>query len=178
VVYTDNTLLPKEALRLAALGTLAGRMMSYEALAGEVRHFIGRIIGPSPELMGQSIELLRFEGLIAPAGDAADGAALALTGAGQAALRELMLSAVRAPSNDVDKLVLALKMRFLHLLELADRKAQLDMMVEACRGEIARLADLRAHHAHEPGCFVAWLDHDITLVRARLDWLAEFRAGL
>ena len=68
-MYSDSTLTPREAIRLCALGTLAGRSqatsspMTYDELASAVRHFVSRITGPSLDLMGESIELLRFEGL-------------------------------------------------------------------------------------------------------------------
>ena len=65
-MYQDNTLLPREVIRMAALGTLAGRAVSYAELANEVRHFVSRIAGPSLDLMGTSIELLRYEGLVSP----------------------------------------------------------------------------------------------------------------
>ena len=42
-MYKDNSLIPTEAVRLAALGMLAERPRSYAELAEEVRHFTGRI---------------------------------------------------------------------------------------------------------------------------------------
>lgn len=63
-MFSDNTLTPKEAVRLCALGAIASKPMRYSELAGSVRHFTGRIMGPSLELMGTSIELLRYEGLV------------------------------------------------------------------------------------------------------------------
>ena len=79
-MYTDNTLTPKEAVRLCALGTLsiqpmpygaqssmsygAQSSMPYGALAESIRHFVSHVIGPSLDVMGQSIELLRYEGLV------------------------------------------------------------------------------------------------------------------
>lgn len=174
-MYPDRSLLPREAVRLAALGLLAGRPMSYGVLAEEVRHFASRVAGPSLELMGTSIELLRHEGLVRPV-DATTGAdaVLALTEPGREELYALLRSAVRAPLNDVNKLVLALKFRFLHLLPMADRLTQIAMMVEACEVELARLVDLRTTHADAPGYLTAWLDHDIAEVRSRLDWLTRF----
>ena len=68
-MYRDNSLIPKEAIRLAALGTLARGPMSYADLSREVRQFAARIVGPSLDLLGTSIELLKFEGLIAPGDD-------------------------------------------------------------------------------------------------------------
>jgi DNA-binding PadR family transcriptional regulator len=172
-VYPDRSLLPREAVRLAALGLLAGAPLSYAALAGEVRHFASHITGPSLDLMGTSIELLRHEGLVRTVDGAAHGpdALLALTDEGRAELYTLLRSAVRAPVNDVSKLVLALKFRFLHLLEPADRTLQVVMMAEACEVELARLLELRARHAAAPGYLTAWLDHDIGQVEARLAWL-------
>ena len=63
-MFTDNTLTPREAIRLCALGTLATQPMRYSALANAIRHFVSRILGPSLDLMGTSIELLRLEGLV------------------------------------------------------------------------------------------------------------------
>jgi len=173
-VYPDRSLLPREAVRLAALGLLAGAPMSYGALAEEVRHFASRVAGPSLELMGTSIELLRHEGFVRHVDDASGpDAVLTLTDAGREELYALLRSAVRAPLNDVNKLVLALKFRFLHLLQPADRRTQVAMMVEACEVELARLVDLRARHANAPGYLTSWLDHDIAEVRSRLDWLTQ-----
>jgi len=63
-MFADQTLTPKEAVRFCALGLAAEAPRHYAALAGGVRHFCGRIAGPSLDLMGTSIELLRYEGLV------------------------------------------------------------------------------------------------------------------
>lgn len=179
MVYSDNSLLPREVVRLAALGLLADRPLRYAELAREVRHFTSRFVGPSLELIGAPIELLRYEGLIEANGDGNDDgdSRLRVTESGRAELAALLESPLRAPINDVSKLVLALKMRFLHLLDPARRREQLDMMIEACRIELARLVDLERHHAGA-GDFADWLAHDIELVHARLDWLEGFRVAL
>jgi hypothetical protein len=176
-VYQDHSLLPREAVRLAALGILAAAPMTYAALAAEVRSFTSRVAGPSLELMGTSIELLRYEDFIRPLdGSGATGAdiAFALTDEGCAELMRLLRTAVRPPMNDVARLVLALKFRFLHLLPPADRRDQLAMMIEACETELARLADLRAQHSADPGHLTEWLDQEIGAVEDRLDWLSGF----
>ncbi|MHA1107700.1 MAG: hypothetical protein ACTSQV_01150 [Alphaproteobacteria bacterium] len=179
-MYQDNTLLPREAIRLAALGILATRKMSYAALANEVRHFASRIAGPSLDLMGTSIELLRYEGLIDPLDTSSivDGTPLAITESGHEELRQLLCSAVRAPLNDVNKLVLALKFRFMHLLDSEDQRNQVAMMIEACETDLARLVDLRASHQDDDGFLTDWLDSDIGLVEARLDWLQKFNSRI
>ena len=175
-MFTDNTLTPREAIRLCALGTLATRPMRYSALANAIRHFISRILGPSLDLMGTSIELLRLEGLVrAIEGTGmADDAVLEITAAGRADLKTLLTANIRAASTDLNKLIVALKFRFLHHLGEADRQVQLDLMVESCEKELARLEHLRAHHADDPGSLAAWLDHDIAALERRIAWLADF----
>lgn len=176
-MYNDNSLLPREAIRLAALGILAGAPMPYAQLAAEVRHFASRIAGPSPELMGTSIELLVCEGLIAHDGEG-DDAPLVLTADGREELDRLLHAGVRAANTDVNKLILALKFRFLHLLPAADRAVQVALTAEACESELARLVDLRAAHADDPGHLAAWLDFEIAQGEDRLAWLRDFAAKL
>ncbi len=93
--------------------------MRYADLAGAIRHFTSRIVGPSLDLMGTSLELLRYDGLI----EALDGtgmednAVLTVTSAGKKEFETLMRSNIRAPSSDdLNKLIITLKLRFLHLL--------------------------------------------------------------
>ena len=178
-MFADNTLTPREAVRLCALGLVAQTPARYSALAEEMRHFIARVAGPSLELLGTSIELLLHEELV----DAVEGtgmeddALLALTDAGRAEFERLMMARLRG-SSDVSKLVIALKMRFLHLLEAEDRTLQADLLHETHETERARLADLRAHHAGDSGFLQAWLDHELDQLDHRLTWLEDFRAGL
>jgi hypothetical protein len=176
-MYQDNSLLPREAIRLSALGILAGGAISYARLAAEVRHFASRIAGPSPELMGTSIELLICEGLVAQDGDG-DDAPLTLTDDGRAELARLLHACVRAPFTDVNKLILALKFRFLHLLPAEDQAVQVALTAEAFETELARLVDLRGTHADDPGHLTAWLDLEITQGEERLAWLKDFAAKL
>lgn len=176
-MYADHTLTPKEAIRLAALGTLALEPMAYSALAVTIRHFISRVIGPSSEIMGHSIELLKYEGLVAADGDG-DDALLHLTEAGHEQLRALITANLRAADTALNKLVIALKFRFLHLLPPEQRIAQGDLLIDCCEQELARAEDLRAHHASDPGFLVAWLDQDIGDLDSRLAWLRRFRQQL
>ncbi|MEK7820370.1 MAG: hypothetical protein AAB543_04600 [Pseudomonadota bacterium] len=177
-MFADNTLTPREAIRLCALGTLAASAMRYSALANAIRHFVSRILGPSLDLMGTSIELLRLEGLVR----AADGAGmetdavLEITDAGRAELRTLLTANIRAAGTEINKLIVALKFRFLHHLDEGDRRTQVDLLVEACEKELARLEDLRAHHAGDPGFLALWLDQDIAALKRRIDWLEDFGA--
>ena len=180
-MYKDNSLLPREAVRLAALGILAGEPLTYADLAAAVRNFTSRVAGPSLDLMGTSIELLRFEGLIAAEGPQTvevSESVLALTTAGRLELNSLLCASVRPPVNDVAKLILSLKFRFFHLLETTDQCDQIEMMIEACESELARLADLRGHHTKDQGLLINWLDHEIGQLSERLTWLRNLRKNL
>ncbi len=180
-MFSDNTLTPKEAIRLCALGTLAqAGSLRYGALANAIRHFADRVMGPSLDVMGTSIELLRYEGLVTTVdgGNAEDDADLVLTEEGLRELQPLLTANIRAAGTELNKLVIALKFRFLHLLPPDDQIAQTNLLAEVCEQELARLDDLRQHHADDPGHLVEWLDHDISTLESRLVWLNEFRDRL
>ena len=176
-MFSDNSLLPKDTVRLAALGMVSESPKRYAELANAVRDFTSRIVGPSLDLLGSSIELLRTEGLIA-AESGAEDAALAITESGRAHLRELLRGAVRAPNCDVGRLGFALKIRFLHHLPADERREQTERMIETCDAEIARLGTLEIAGPDAPGYFAGWLRHDIDLARSRRDWLEELRGAL
>lgn len=180
-MFADNTLTPKEAVRLCALGTIARAPQRYSELAGAVRHFISRVAGPQIDLMGTSIELLRYEGLVQAVDGTGmeDDARLCITDAGRAELVSLLTARLRAGS-DLSKLIVALKMRFLDLLPPQQQRAQADLMIETVEGELTRLIDLRGAFAGDgDGCHLTdWLDHDIALLETRLAWLEEFSARL
>ena len=169
-MYRDNTLIPTEAIRLAALGSLVDGDKGYAALASEIRYFVAHIAGPSLDLLGTSLELLGYEGLA----ETVDGAALEgdatlrVTDTGRAAFHTLMVSNVRAPVSDVGKLIVALKLRFLHLLPQEDRADQTEMLVEMCELERARLTEMRGRYSD--GRLANWLDLDIAQLDERLAW--------
>lgn len=179
-MYRDRSLLPAEAVRLAALGALARGDRRYSELASEVRQFLARIVGPSLDLVGPPIGLLRVEGLIETAGDqdTGDDAPMRITAAGRAELSRLLTSALRPAASDVNKLVLALKLRFFDLLPDADRGTQAEAMAEAAEQEVARLADLRQKHGESGSIFAQWLDLDLAQAEARLAWFENLRRRL
>ena len=176
-MYRDKTLIPTEALRLCMLGTLAMQPHSYAGLAREVRTFASRIVGPSLDMMGLAIEVLRTEGLVKPltsdGNTAPDEEILGLTDAGHDELRELMTSNLRSPVDGNSQLVFALKLRFLHLLTNEDIQDQVERIREISETEHARLLDLKKRYGREPGQFDAWLDLELAQVEARLDWLEK-----
>ena len=187
-MYRDNTLIPSEAIRLLALGILADGNRRYAELASEVRRFTSHVVGPSLDLVASPLELLKVEGLIEPLPEShgapdrqeasPDDESLHITDSGHDELVRLMTSNVRAPVNDINKLIIALKMRFLHLLAPGDQRLQLEILIEMGERELARLVNLRGLHSEDSGYLVAWLDHDISEIRSRLDWLGSLHGGI
>ena len=117
-MYRDNSLIPRETIKMAALGALIERERSYDDIANEVRSFISRIVGPSLELMGTSIELLKVEGLIETVNDndKDDASLLRLSPAGLQELKEYLRSNLKSGGSELNKLVIALKLRFIDIL--------------------------------------------------------------
>jgi DNA-binding PadR family transcriptional regulator len=171
-MFRDNSLIPAEAVRLAALGLLVEAPHRYGDLAAEIRHFTGRLVGPSLDLMGTSLELLRYEGLIeAVDGEGmADNAVLQPTSAGRAALLALLKAQLRSPLADVNRLALFLKLRFLHHLPAGEQTAQRQLIAEAIESERTRLDELRRRPGAPP-LFCDWLARDIALLDERIAWL-------
>jgi len=177
-MYKDNSLVPSEAVRLAALGLLAKGPRAYADLAREIRHFAQRIVGPSLELLGPSLELLKVEGLIEAQNSKAphDEQLMLLTESGRTELRRLMTANLRGPMGEVNKLIIALRLHFFETLSPEERRAQAEALEEACERELTRLLDLRSHHAEGGGLLVAWLDHEITEIERRRDWFKQLAA--
>ena len=173
-MFRDKSLMPKEAIRLSALGLLSQGSKSYAALANEVRHFTTRFWGPTLDVMASSIELMRLEGLI----EADEEESLRLTDAGRVELNELLSATVRAEASDFSKLAIALKLRFMHLLSIDEQRDQAESLIEMRQSEAARLIDLRAAHAEEGGHFLRWLDREIDRTQDDLAWLEELRDSL
>jgi DNA-binding PadR family transcriptional regulator len=165
-MYRDNSLIPSETVRLAALGLLTEARRSYGDLASEVRHLSARLVGPSLDLLGPSIELLKVEDLVTADGNGL----LAITDKGRAELKRLLKAPLRGPIGEVNKLIIALKLMFLDALDPEDRIMQIEMLAETFEQELARLRDLRAHLANRPGLLLDWLDHDIEQVEQRIAW--------
>lgn len=174
-MYRDRTLTPKEALRLSALGSLAAGPMSYGDLALSIRHFVSHLLGPTPEIMGHSIELLKYEGLVAGVPDGRDREVLALTDAGREQLHTLLVANLRPGASELNKLVVALKFRFLHLLSPEDRRHQAELLTASCEQELARLESLKEHYQQDPGYLQGWLHHEIAQLRERIHWFEDLR---
>ena len=78
--------------------------------------------------------------------------------------------------TDLSKMVVALKLRFLDLLDAEDRAAQLEQLVEMSETELARLADLAAR-GYE-GMLGDWLAQDIAEAERWRDWYKSKLAAL
>jgi Putative AphA-like transcriptional regulator len=177
----DQSLIPSEATRFAALGELRHAPMAMGELSIAVRRFTSRMLGPSLDILGTSIEALRHEGLIEPTGPRAGPgqslkaeSMLALTQAGRAALMVYLTGRVRAPMTDLSRLIVALKLRFLDVLDDQGRRAQLDQLAELAEGELVRLNDLKQSYGE--GLFADWLAQEIAETQSRLAWYRR-RAG-
>jgi hypothetical protein len=176
-MYADNTLTPREAIRLCTLGTLASQPMAYDDVVFAVRHFVSRITGPSLDLMGESVELLKFESLVEET--VIDGETLLqITDQGRDVLGTLMRTNLRAGSGDINDLVMALKIKFLKFLPEDDQQAQAEILIETCESELARLDDLRVHHEEASRHLAEWLDIEIQMLSHRLDWLMALRSEI
>ncbi len=173
-MYADNTLTPKEAARLCALGSLAQHAsMPYAALAEAVRHFLDRVQGPSLDILGSSLELLRYEGLVDET-QSAEETVLSITDDGHRELMVLLTAPLRPGATDLNKLIAALKFRFMHLLDAKEQRVQIELMLETAETELTRLLDLHRHHEGDSGHLVAWLNHEIEDLERRIAWLTEF----
>lgn len=177
-MYADNTLTPKEATRLCALGMLSAGPLPYAALASGVRHFVTHVMGPSLDVLGTSVELLKYEGLVTSLSGDGDKAVLEITDDGRRELKTLLTANVKTAENDLNKLIIALKFRFFDLLDADEQAQQMDLMTHAVENELARLEDLRVHHADEGGHLIEWLDREIEDLERRRDWLTDKQSRL
>jgi DNA-binding PadR family transcriptional regulator len=182
-MYPDRSLIPKEAIRMAALGALLERPRSYGEVASEVRQFSARIVGPSLDMLAPSIELLKLEGLIAPVAGGnippsnEGDAILRLTDAGRAALADYLRANLRPGLTDLNKLVLALKLRFIGLLDGEERREQIIDLKEMYEGELVRLSDLQKHEEWATGLLPSWTEIEIGQVKDRIAWCEALLAA-
>ena len=169
-MFNDRSLVPGEAVRLLALGALMEQERGYGALATEIRFFTQRIVGPSLDLLGSSLELLCIEGLADHTGSRVEeDSILKITSQGKTMFEALMGAQLRAPINDVGRLVLLLKLRFLSHLPPAAREEQLELLHDIVTTERARAEELRKEFEGQP--MATWIAFDVRLSDQRLEWL-------
>lgn len=169
-MFRDRSLIPAEAIRLMALGLLAEGPRAYGELAGEIRYFTSNFVGPSLDLMGSSIEALRYQGLVEPVDGQgmADNAVMRLKPEGRVVLHELLQARLGQGQGDINRLALRLKLRFLTLLPETEQRDQRAHIIETLESERARSADISRRSADAPQIFRDWLDRDIAALDAHL----------
>jgi len=182
-MFRDKSLTPAETMRLAVLGALTDGDTPYADLATEIRRFVERIVGPSLDLLGSSLEVLRIEGFIEPVDGKGmeDNALMRLSKDGHAEFLSLMQAKLRAPMNDTQKLALALKLRYLDHLDHEDKIDQLDLLLDLTQSELARLKDLQVQESKKGtgSIFLSeWVALEITQAESRLAWLNKVLDGL
>lgn len=177
-MYADKSLVSTEAVRLAALGRLMAGTMTYAELAQDIRFFTARIVGPSLDLLGSSLELLHLDGSLEPvAGETlGDETQLRITDQGRGHFENLMEANLKTPLDDTGRLVMALKLRFLFMLPEDGQLDQIDLLREIAEIELARLEDLK--ESYDEGALGKSLALDIEQTRARIAWLNKLEAEL
>ena len=171
-MYRDNSLIPRETIKMAALGALIERERSYDDIANEVRSFISRIVGPSLELMGTSIELLKVEGLIETVNDndKDDASLLRLSPAGLQELKEYLRSNLKSGGSELNKLVIALKLRFIDILNDDERRDQFLAIRDIYHNEKRRLDDHKNQTTWLTGFLLESIELDLYVVNKRIEW--------
>ena len=174
----ESTLLPTQAIRLCALGTLlADGPTTYAGLAGQVRALTGNQLGPAPTVTASSVELLRYEGLVLaiglddPTQPAGPETVLHITPEGQRAFAELMAGGLTTPMNELNRLVVQLRLAFSYLLEGPQRDAVRLSLIALYEREVDRIAAIFDQVGDRPGPLGAWLRLDLEHAMERLDWL-------
>ena len=177
-MYSDNTSRRGWGGSRGGWGQLGDAPSGEGARVTASRDFVSGGSGPSLELMGESSELLSYEGLVELSETGADpGEAMVdISQAGREMLKTLLLTNLRAGASSLNELIMALKFHFLHVLAPNEQKAQLELFMEAAESDLARIEDLRHHHANDRGFLQGWPDHDKDWLEARLAWRKEIHA--
>jgi hypothetical protein len=95
---------------------------------------------------------------------------LRLTQAGKEALKAYLLTSIRPGASDLNRLVIALKLRFIDVLDTEGRRDQLEGLKQMYEGELIRLQDLSCHAELSDGLMPDWLSFEIDMVSRRIAW--------
>ena len=96
-----------------------------------------------------------------------------LTSNGFQELKEYLKSTIRSGSSDLNKLVVALKLRFIEVLEPSERLDQLVGLQTMYQAERNRLQDLRKHEEWSAGLLSELLDLELAVTDQRVLWCSE-----
>ena len=83
---------------------------------------------------------------------------------------------LRDTSGELARLIMALKMRFLHLLEEDIRTEQIEILHDVCELDLERVLALREEHATEAENFTGWLEMEVKRLEQKRDWLKSLLA--
>lgn len=173
-MFKDQSLVPAEANRLAALGLLAEQTMSYADLARAIRTLTSLITGPSMDLIAPPLALLKVEGLVRFETETEDETALlSLTDHGTENLLHLLKANLRSTDNDVSKLVLSLKIRFMPFLSEAEQLIQADIVQETTERQLERLYQLQKIAPTDNLLYRQWIDFEIEQIERRAEWFQK-----
>ena len=173
-MYRDRSLQPGETVKLIALGLLIEAPRTYADLANDIRYFTARIVGPSLDLLGSSLEILRLEGWIAPKENKDNTSPISLTDSGYEQFLSLMNAPLRIPLNDSNRLALLTKLRFLPYLPEETRLDQIDLIEELVEKEQAWNAELARDFPQTAlGAWVEMESRDLSAKRAWLQALSK-----
>jgi hypothetical protein len=122
--------------------------------------------------MGTSIELLKLEGLIETVNDndEDDASLLQLSPSGLQELREYLRSNLKSGGSELNKLVIALKLRFIDILDDDEKRDQLLAIRDMYYNEKRRLEDLKNQTTWLTGFLLESLELDLFVVNKRIEW--------
>ena len=122
--------------------------------------------------MGTSIELLKLEGLIETVNDndEDDASLLQLSPSGLQELKEYLRSNLKSGGSELNKLVIALKLRFIDILDDDEKRDQLLAIRDMYHNEKRRLEDLKNQTTWLTGFLLESLELDLFVVNKKIEW--------
>jgi hypothetical protein len=88
-------------------------------------------------------------------------------------LKTYLRSTIRSGGSDLNKLVVALKLRFIDVLDFSDKYEQLISLRTMYEGEKGRLQDLGNYKEWSSGLLPELLKLELTVAEKRISWCQE-----
>ena len=117
-------------------------------------------------------ELLKLEGLIETVNDndKGDASLLQLSPAGLQELKEYLRSNLKSGGSELNKLVIALKLRFIDILDDDEKRDQLLAIRDMYHNEKRRLEDLKNQTTWLTGFLLESIELDLFIVNKKIEW--------